>query len=166
MDYFIDNTFLKINTNYIWSKSIVTKIFETLENFEKNDNPESKERRFTEFFIELKVAYNKFLQNIKDLPLIMNCRVKGDIDSKFGGEECLKFAQNLQNSCNKYLHFSSIANNFVEGSIEQFILTIKEKAKKEEKIAIDFENQTKQNYLISGNDNTLEILKQSGYNFE
>ena len=111
------------------------------------------------------MARNDFLGKIKDLKMIMNCRVKGDTASHFGGQECAEFADSIQKYCSKYLSFSAPTESFVEGSIEYLILQLRNKAREDEKYAWEVEKKVKESYLSLGVDNTLDILKESGYDF-
>ncbi len=164
MDYFVDDTFIKKGRR-LWDKRLIEELFTSLEEFKNSESEKSKERKFTEFFLELKMAYNEFLQSIKDLPMIMNCRTKGNIESHFGGFECASIAKSFRKSSEKYLSDSLLNGNFEEGSIENLVLEIRKQSTIDEEYAREFERNTKQSYLNFGNDNTLEILKSSGYNF-
>lgn len=165
MDYFVDDSFMKKGRR-LWDKRLIEELFTSLEEFKNSDSEKSKERKFTEFFLEIKMAYNEFLQNIKDLPMIMNCRSKGDSESHFGGLECANFAKSFRKSSEKYLSGSLLNGNFEDGSIENLILEIRKQSCVDEEYAREFEKNTKQNYLNFGNDNTLDILKSSGYYFK
>ncbi len=164
MNYFVDDSFIKKGRR-LWDKRLIEELFTSLEEFKDSESEKSKERRFTEFLLELKMSYNEFLQNIKDLPMIMNCRAKGNIESHFGGFECASIAKSFRKSSEKYLSDSLLNGNFEEGSIENLVLEIRKQSSVDEEYAREFERNTKQNYLNFGNDNTLDILKSSGYNF-
>lgn len=164
MDYTLNSSFLKNSTRYLWDKSLIEKIFKTLNDFKDKEDKKTLERNFTVFLIEIKMAYDEFLKNVKDLPMIMSCRARGDNDSKFGGEQCAHFANSFCKACEKYLSFLSKENS-EENSLGNLVLDLRDKAKQDEKTAWDFEEETKKEYLITGKDNSLEILKSSGYEF-
>ena len=100
---------------------------------------------------------------IKDLKIIMNCRVKGNTKSHFGGQECAEFADSIQKYCSKYLSFSAPTESFVEGSIEYLILKLRNKAREDEKYAdipvMFLTGMTEKNTVIR----TLTELKPQGY---
>lgn len=165
MDYTLNDFSLKNNTRYIWDKLLIKKIFKALNDFKKDEeNKRTLSRSFTIFLIEFKMAYDEFLRSVKDLPMIMSCRARGDSDSKFGGEQCAHFANSFCKACEKYLN-SLNKGNSEERSLGELILDLRDKAKQDEKTAWEFEKETKQEYLITGKDNSLEILKSSGYEF-
>lgn len=164
MDYTLNDSSLKNSNRYLWDKILVKKIFKTLNDFKDEGSNAALERRFTILLIELKMAYNEFLENVRDLPMVMNCRARGDNDSKFGGEQCARFAGSFCKACEKYLN-SSKKENFEEKSLESLILELRDKANQDEKTAWNFEKEAKKEYLINGKDNSLEILKSSGYEF-
>ena len=93
MDYTLNDSSLKSSTRYLWDKLLIKKILKTLNDF-KNEEKNSG-RNFTLFLIEIKMAYDEFLGSVKDLPMIMSCRARGDNDSKFGGEQCARFANSF-----------------------------------------------------------------------
>ena len=97
--------------------------------------------------------------------MIMSCRARGDTDSKFGGEQCARFANSFCKACDKSLNSLGGKEKFEENSPESLILELRNKAKQDEKAAWDFEKETKKEYLITGRDNSLEILELSGYEF-
>lgn len=164
MEYDLNDSSLKSSNRYLWDKLLIKKIFKALKDFKDEGSEKTQERRFTILLIELKMAYDKFLGSIRDLPMIMSCRARGDNDSKFGGEQCARFANSFCKTCDKYLN-SLNKENFEERSFENLILELRDKAKQDEKAAWDFEKETKKEYLITGKDNSLEILKSSGYEF-
>lgn len=163
MDYTLNNSSLKSSTRYLWDKLLIKKILKTLNDFK--DEEKTSKRNFTLFLIELKMAYDEFLGSVKDLPMIMSCRARGDNDSKFGGEQCARFANSFCKACDKYLNSLGGKEKFEENSHESLILELRNKAKQDEKAAWDFEKETKKEYLITGRDNSLEILESSGYEF-
>lgn len=164
MDYMIETTFLDSN-RHLWDKRIANKMFSEFKNFQNLDLEESKERCLIELVLEFEQAYRLFLRKIEDLPMIMNCRVKGDSDSHFGGLECAELMRSFRFSCDKYLKESVYASVVLEGTIAYIISRIKEKAKEDEKYAWDIEKKVYRDYLSLGVDNTLEMLKSSGYKF-
>ena len=96
--------------------------------------------------------------------MIMNCRVKGNSGSHFGGQECAKFVSLIRRASEKYL--SNLPDgNYEEGYIGYVIRQVKDKARRDEKYAWDFEKKARQEYATTGKDITLDILKESGYNF-
>lgn len=163
MDYTLNDSSLKSSTRYLWDKLLIKKILKTLNDFK--DEEKTSKRNFTLFLIELKMAYDEFLGSVKDLPMIMSCRARGDNDSKFGGEQCARFANSFCKACDKYLNSLGRKEKFEENSPESLILELRNKAKQDEKAAWDFEKETKKEYLITGRDNSLEILESSGYEF-
>lgn len=163
MDYTLNDSSLKSSTRYLWDKLLIKKILKTLNDFK--DEEKTSKRNFTLFLIELKMAYDEFLGSVKDLPMIMSCRARGDNDSKFGGEQCARFANSFCKACDKYLNSLDGKEKFEENSPESLILELRNKAKQDEKAAWDFEKETKKEYLITGRDNSLEILESSGYEF-
>ena len=92
----------------------------------------------------------------------MNCRTKGNNKSHFGGQQCAKLASKFRQAAEKYLNLSS--GNVNESSIGYIATLIREKARRDEMYARDFETQAANNYLTSGIDTTLDILKESDYN--
>lgn len=164
MEYDLNESSLKSSNRYLWDKLLVKKIFQALNDFKNSGNPKASERKFTILLIELKMAYDEFLENIRDLPMIMNCRARADNDSKFGGKQCAQFANSFCKACEKYLNSLS-KETFEEKGLENLILELRDKAKSDEKTAWEFEKETKKEYLITGKDNSLEILKSSGYTF-
>ncbi len=164
MNYIFDISFLDMG-KYLWDKRVIKKMFSEFKNFQNLDIEEAKERCFTELMLEFQQAYRIFLRKIGDLPMIMNCRTKGDSDSHFGGLECAEFMKSFRFSAEKYLRESSYLSVTSEGTIAYAISKIREKAKKDEKYAWDFEKKVHQDYISLGIDNTLEMLKNSGYKF-
>ena len=162
MEYFLNDAFFRFSGR-TWSKDFLGKLFKCLKDFEESESPQAKSRNYELFSLELKMAHKDFLRKIKDLKMIMNCRVKGDDTSHFGGRECGEFADSVQRSCNKFLSSSPSAEGFQEGSIEAVLLKLRNKAKEDEKYAWEAEKKAKQDYLNLGVDNTAEILEESGY---
>ena len=165
MDYIIDTSFLD-KGKYLWDKKVINKIFSELKDFQNQNFEESKERYFDELILEYDQAYRLFLEKIGDLPMIMSCRVKGDTDSHFGGLECAELMKSFRFSSDKYLKESAYSSVTFEGSIAYVISKIREKAKQDEKYAWEIEKKVYRDYISLGVDNTLEILKSSGYKFK
>ena len=158
MENLIEVSFLK-KGNYLWHKHMVCKMLNELKDFQKV----CSERCLTEFILEIEQANRKFLQSMKDIVLIMNCRAKGDDKSHFGGMECAQFMRDIVKACDKYLNSCSGMHVKTEGTIEFAISQIRFKAKKDEIFAKEFERETKENYISLGSDNSLEIFKKAGY---
>ncbi len=165
MSYIIETTFLDTK-KHLWDKRVLNKMFKELENFQKENSEESKERCFIMLMLEFQQAYRTFLIAINDLPLIMSCRVKGDNSSHFGGLECAEFMKALRASAEKYLKESAFSFLTSEGTIVYVISKIKNKAKEDEKIAKELEKDIREDYLSLGVDNTLKALEEAGYRFE
>lgn len=164
MNYIIETSFLD-KGRYLWDKRVMKKILSELESFQSQEADESKERCFTEFILEIQQAYRLFLRKIDDLPMIMNCRVKGDSDSHFGGLECAELMKSLRFSADKYLRTSIYLSIASEGTISYVVSKIRDKAKEDEKYAWDIEKKVYQDYTSFGIDNTLDMLRKSGYKF-
>ena len=164
MDYMIETSFMD-GGKRLWDKRIIDKILSELKSFQNLNLEESKERCLTELILEFEQAYRVFVSKIKDLPMIMNCRVKGDNDSHFGGIECAELMKSFRFSSEKYLKESAYSASVLEGTISYMISKIKNKAKEDEKYAWEIEKKIYSDYLSLGVDNTLEMLKSSGYKF-
>ena len=164
MSYIIEISFLD-KGRYLWDKRVIKKMFGELEIFQNQDTEESKERCFTELILEFQQAYRLFLRKIGDLPMLMNWRVKGDVDSHFGGLECAELMKSFRFSANKYLRVSAYSSLVSEGTISYVISKIRDKAKEDEKQARDIEKKIHREYTSLGVDNTIEMLKSSGYKF-
>ena len=111
--------------------------------------------------LEFEQAYKELIRNMKELPLIMNCRVKGDTASNFGGKQCACFVKSIRKSTEKYIKNTS---NFDCQDIKEFVIKIRDKARKNEQYAWDFEKNSKQEYATLGIDNSLKIFQKSGHN--
>ena len=148
---------------YLWHKKCVPELISTLKNF----NLISQNRALTELILEIEFANNNFLRNIRELPIIMNCRTKTSQNANFGGILCANFMNNIIKSCDKFLNTSinkSSSTIFKSGSVEDLVNKIKLKAKQNSTFAREFESQTKETYRNSGTDKSTEIFKNSGYN--
>lgn len=148
---------------YIWSRSVVNGLFNALKQIRESDEPESSERCFTIFNLELERAYRDFLQDLKDLPLVISCRAKGDGNSNFGGDTCLKLAHSFVNSAEKYIKESKYSHKSFEGSAYHIAKVLKEKASCDTAYAQKFESSTAKDYCSLGIDRTLDIFRESGY---
>lgn len=148
----IDDEFLD-TSKYLFNKKIIEKIFEIFNKIELN------ETNFKNLNFELKNSYDNFIKDIKYLPTIMNCRVKGNSNSNFGGEECAKLVSLFRTHFEKYLSKTS------ETIIDSFVKKIIYKAKLDEQTAWEIEKSNREEYQKSGKDNTLLILKSNGYDF-
>jgi len=153
----IEGNFLN-KGKYLWNKKVVDKMLAELKEFQKSH----PERFLTEFILELEQANRKFLQSMKDIILIMNCRAKGNDNSHFGGMECAEFMKDIVRACDKYLNLTA-GDNLKEGTIGFIVSQIKFRAKKDEIFAREFEKETRENYISLGKDNSLEIFEKSGY---
>ena len=149
--------------NYLWNKDCISDMFKVLKNFQQI----SPSRSLTELIIELEMAHNKFVQDIKDLPVIMNCRTKTSTDSHFGGLQCINFMESIVRACDKYLNIQTDIkpsnNTFEDGSLNQIIYQTKLKAKHCRTFAREIENTNKSTYNNSGIDNSAEIFRSAGY---
>ena len=191
----MDVSFLKDNKKHLWYKKVFDSMLASLDEFKNNNCEEAREDCFKKMLLEFCQYRNGFIKDIKDLPLIMKCRVKNDNDKYFGGHQCGKFMDGIIHSCKIYLSTSSYLENSNFGHVNQddynkyssirklnmnineessenegeslsdAVKTIKDKAVSDRNFAKNFEYETKKVYLSTGQDNTLDILKNSGYNF-
>lgn len=177
-------SFIKPGMN-TWDKAFLENSISVLKKFQSHGSKISRERCFTEFLLELEQAYRVFLKKINDLPMIMKCRVKGDSETHFGGQECAELATSLRASAEKYLrstrfkkssanqndanpHAETLGGLHIDSSncnVYDFALIIKNMAKKDEKKAKEIEAKVYQEYVSYGKDYTLVALKNSGYTF-
>lgn len=180
-------TFIKHGT-HLWDKSFLENTISVLKKYQSHGNEISNERCFTEFLLEFEQAYRVFLKKINDLPMMMKCRVKGDNQAHFGGQECAELARSLRTSAERYLkstYFkksgsdnniaqSHVGNTVDNGpynarctaySVYDYISKIKNMAREDEKAAKEIEARVYQEYVSCGKDNTLDMLKQAGYTF-
>ena len=162
MHYVIDTAFLKKDLR-LWDKRGLNIIFEKFQEFSNQEVAESQDRCFVRYLLELEQANRLFLRRVKELPMIMKCRTKGDDTSRFGGQECAEFMKAIRDASDKYLNESEYADASIENTIGDFATKIRNKARSDEKYAWDFEKTTKQEYLTWGKDNTLEIFKKAAY---
>ena len=160
MEYFSDDTFLEKN-QYLWKRDFWEDLSKWFNEQQDNNIDESNERCFIKMKLEFEEAYRKLQQDIKELPLIMNCRVKGDSNSNFGGKQCARFVNSIRKSAEKYIKDSTY---FKEKGVKKFITKIRDKARENEQYAWEFEKKAKQEYSTSGVDNSLKIFRESGYN--
>ncbi len=148
---------------YVWSKAVLEGLFSNLEQMEKSNKPAASERCFVKFHLELERAYNDFLQDLKDLPLIINCRAKGNSTSHFGGSTCLKLINSFVASADKYLSESKYSQDLTYGSPASIAKALKEKSVESINYARQFESKANSDYNTLGIDNTLKIFRESGY---
>lgn len=155
-----------IDIGYVWSREFMDSFMSTLNRFEEENREKTAEKIFVDMKIEIINAYREFQTKIKDLPLIMKCRVKCDKDSNFGGLQCATFASKMEYSITKYINNFDFADivNIQEDSLVYGLKQIKDKAHNDKIYAYDCEKETKEKYLTLGRDDTLEIFKKSGYN--
>lgn len=160
-DTYIDSQFLGTAT-YLWEKSVLNQVFKILED---QKNPEKTgEECFLELKTELTNSVHAFLEQIRALRLISNCRVKGDNTSKFGGTECAALAKKIRASCEKYMKKTKYKSE-KKGSLFSFISLIRNKAQKDELSAADIEKRLKNNYKESGKDDSILYIQKCGYDF-
>ena len=88
-DTYIDSQFLGTAT-YLWEKSVLNQVFKILKD---QKGSKTSEECFLKLKTELTNSVHAFLEQIRVLKLISNCRVKGDNTSKFGGTECAALAK-------------------------------------------------------------------------
>lgn len=162
MEYLLDVSFLK-KGKYLWDKPVMDKMMKMFDDFRNQGGSVASERCFVEFVLELKQAYRNFLIKINDLPLIMNCRAKGDEKSHFGGEECAALMKSFRFSAEKYLNETSNKSDTSENSVYYVISQIRKKAARDEESAKKIEQIIKNEYISLGNDNTLNLFRSSGY---
>ncbi len=160
---YIDSHFLELG-KYIWEKDILNQIFKNIKTLKNQGIPEINERCFLELELELTSAVRTFLEKISELPLISKCRVKGDSKSKFGGAECASLAKSIRASCEKYMKETEYKQD-EEGTLLNFISSIRNKAKDDELIAMGIEKSLRNNYKESGKDNSLLYIQKYGYDF-
>ncbi|MBR2579178.1 MAG: hypothetical protein IKE41_03490 [Clostridia bacterium] len=141
----------------------MSEFVEFMDDLKESDDQEVHERGFELFDISLSKAVNEFLKDMRDLKLIMNCRVKGDDNAHFGGEECARFMTKIMDACAVYLRTSKFLDGNREGDLGYVIRGIREKARKDRAHAIDFEKSARTLYLSEGVDKTEEIFRESGY---
>ncbi len=163
MECLLDISFLK-KGRYLWDKFVVEKMIKMFDDYRNQEDSVASERCFIEFVLELKQAYRNFLIKINDLPLIMNCRAKGDEKSHFGGEECADLMKSFRISAEKYLNETSNKCDTSEDSMYYVVSQIRKKAAQDEESARKIEQIVKNEYISLGNDNTLNLFKSSGYN--
>ena len=162
MNGFIDSNFLE-NGSYMGSKKIIKNLLQELNAFKKQQFEESQERCFIELDLEIRQAIRTLIQKLKDLPLIVKCRTKGDETEHFAGKEYAEFLRSLKISCDKYLN-STIYKENTAGSISFLINKVRHKSLSEEHVAREIEKNLKNEYLSSGVDSTLNQIAKDGYN--
>ncbi len=157
-----DLTFL-VSEKKLWEKKVFEKIEECISIFKERDNPESKEDCFKIFCLDFESAKYNFMNKIRDIQLIMKCRTKADNNSKFGGQQCAEFMQDIQAACNKYLNTTVYSDNNSGNSQMYVIKSVRDMAKSSEIEAWEFENKARDIYASTGKDITLDIIKQTMY---
>ena len=158
MEYFSDESFLD-KFNYLWEKGFWDNLLKWFQEQTENNIEESQERCFVELKLEFDQAYRKLESDIRELPMIMNCRTKGDSTSNFGGKQCARFASSIRKSAEKYIKHSACSNG---KGVKGFIVKIRDKARQNEEFAWEFEKKAKENYSVLGVDNSLKIFEKSG----
>lgn len=153
----IDTSFLD-SANPVWSVKFLKKLFKYIDDVKDYYADETSERAFKVFESALNGAISSFLLEIKGIDLIINCRTKCDGDSNFGGSICAKFAGRVSTICNECIEASGSLP-----TIRHDIRKICIKAKNDCAIANKFEIDTKNAYLSTGEDQTKQIFKNSGY---
>ena len=159
-DTYIDSQFLGTAT-YLWEKSVLNQVFKILKD---QKGSKTSEECFLKLKTELTNSVHAFLEQIRVLKLISNCRVKGDNTSKFGGTECAALAKKIRASCEKYMKETKYKSER-EGSLFSFISLIRNKAKEDELSAADIEKRLRNNYKESGKDDSLLYIQKCGYDF-
>ncbi len=167
-------------STHLWNKDFIEDTIAFLRGCKSINNKISNERPFTEFLLEVEEAYRSFLKKINDLPMIMKCRVKGDNDAHFGGQECADFVRALRNSAEKYLKSTNFKKENIDAinssqcdssnvralnGLYDFILKIRDRARIDEQVAKNIESEVYNDYLSLGKDHTLDALKSEGYTF-
>ena len=152
-----DDSFLE-SSGYLWDRKIYDKIFRSFDTFRENNIEGITQEKFKTLLLEIRMSRKEFLQKVKDLDIVMQCRNKADNDSHFGGQECAEFAKCIRSSCEKYLADLK-SENIKKETLEYFIKKIRDKAKNDEAYAWNVEKNFRQTYIIEGKDNTMQILK-------
>lgn len=158
----LDLTFLD-TIQRLWNKESLDKLDKCLVVFREDGGDDGTEECFINFCSDFAMARNKFINNMKDLSLIMKCRAKADSDSKFGGQQCAEFMKDIQIACDKYINTTIYSRDNNKSLISQVISKVRDVANKDEKYAWDFESKARRTYLEKGIDITTEILKGSDY---
>ena len=163
-NYSLDDFYIPQNTP-IWNKNFLESMIAFLKKYKSVNDEIANKRPFTEFLLEIEEAYRLFLNKINDLPTIMKCRVKGDDNAHFGGQECADFAKSLRISAEKYLKSTNLKKDNTNKSYD-FALKIRDKARTDEQTAKNIEYEVYNEYLSLGKDRTLDALKKEGYLFQ
>lgn len=148
----------------LWDKKILGKIRECISAIKENGGDEANEDCLQIFFLDFEQAQSNFINKIRSLPLIMKCRTKADSESNFGGRQCAEFMKEIERACDKYFNMSIYSNSAKDTSPVYIVKKIKSMAYRSETNAWEFEDRTRQEYLNTGKDNTLEIFRKAGYN--
>lgn len=158
----IDLTFLD-SIKKLWEKESLEKVEKCILFFKDDGSDEGTEECFIRFCTDFDSAKNKFINDLRDLPLIMKCRVKGDNNSKFGGQQCAEFMRNIQNACDRYLNSTIYSKDNHKSILSEIISRIRSVADNDETYAWKFENKARMVYSETGKDITEEILKSTYY---
>ena len=161
MKGFIDSDFLEQN-GYMWNKQNIEKLLKELNLFKSQQFEETQERCFVEWDFEIRQAIRILLQKLKELPLIVKCRTKGDSTEHFVGMEYSEFLRSLKISCDKYLRATQHKEDAM-GSVSSLASKIRHKALAEEPMSKEIEKTLRNEYLSSGVDNTLNQIAKDGY---
>ncbi len=147
--------FLLGKYDYLWNEKIWDQLLSFISEYKETHDLGEGLNNLLFMFSE---AHRKFKREVKDLSLIMKCRVKGDNDDHFGGRECANFMIDVKDACDKYLMQSEFLDDMRNKNLEKLVKQIRSKAIEDAKVAMRFEEETKQNYLIYGTDNTMDIF--------
>ena len=161
----IDLTFFEKN-KYLWDREMVGKVDAILRAFLESDYDQAKEPCFFTFCNKFNDARTSFENDIRDLSMIMKCRVKGDSSSRFGGQQCATFMNRIVNIVDEYLSLSIYLNSVSEFAIPCILKRIKARAESDKLYALEFENKAMQEYQNFGIDISWDIFKQSGWSLE
>ena len=157
-----ETAFLQPET-HIWHKRITESIQELLNNLRDSCENETEARALTELIIEFGQAVRTFEMSVADLNTIMNCRAKCDPKSNFGGHLCQKLAKDIRACCEKYIKTMRSDDQLIDSPNIATILEIKNTAKNDEELAKHIALQSQALYEQTGQDNSKEIFKNSGY---
>ncbi len=157
-----DLTFL-ISDKNLWEKDIFQKVEQCIRAFKENNTDESTESCFTRFCLDFDSAKYDFINKIREINLIINCRTIANSNSNFGGQQCAEFMQNIENACINYLNSTIYSNNQSEISLVNVIRGIKNMAASSAAKAWELENKAREEYASTGKDITLDIIKQTIY---
>lgn len=149
---------------HLWDKNVIEGLLERFNRYRSSQTSINSDRCFIEFVLELDQSYSTFLQDMRDLPMIINCRATGNTTSCFGGNICANLMKNFNNIAKKYLNSDSCSQTSHGDVIRQIAVAIRDKSHEDEKYAWELEESVKKEYLSSGVDKTLNIFRKAGYN--